>query len=367
VTVKEFQERFGIIGKSKTIKDLCDIIMQVAGADISVLIQGESGVGKEVFAKAIHFSSRRSEKKLINVNCGAIPESLLESELFGHQRGAFTGAVESRKGYFEIADGGTLFLDEIAEMPLTTQVKLLRVLETREFMRIGSETVTKVNIRIIAAANKNLENEVLAKRFRKDLFFRMKAVTLFIPPLRERAEDILPLVDHFLENYCTENKIPFPKISTDALNLLTTYHWPGNIRELKNAVETSVALNKTGVITSRDFENLLMLRSENEINRNLPVTTRISPESADRELIYRALIEIKKDLLDLKNMARMHPVTEADSNDLKIREIKPLVVLEKEAILNALEYTNWHKRKAANFLGISERTFYRKLKEYGIE
>ncbi|MHB8907018.1 MAG: sigma 54-interacting transcriptional regulator, partial [Melioribacteraceae bacterium] len=197
--IEEFQKKFGIIGKSHEIRDLVDIAMQVAQSDISVLITGESGVGKEIFAQAIHGYSRRANKELVSVNCGAIPEGILESELFGHKKGSFTGSTEDRKGYFEVADGGTLFLDEIAEMPLTTQVKLLRVLETQEFMRLGSETVTKVDVRIIAATNKNLQREVDSKKFRNDLYFRLKAVSLNIPPLRERRGDILDLTSLFIK------------------------------------------------------------------------------------------------------------------------------------------------------------------------
>ena len=213
MTREEFKNRFGIIGSSKALDDLSDIVLQVAGSDISVLIFGESGVGKEVFARAIHGASNRAKRKLVSVNCGAIPEGILESELFGHKRGAFTGAVDDRKGYFEIADGGTLFLDEIAEMPLTTQVKLLRVLETKEFMRIGSETVTKVDVRIIAATNKDLQTEVDSKRFRNDLYFRLKAVSLNIPQLRKRREDINILADHFLEEYAIKNSLPALKLT----------------------------------------------------------------------------------------------------------------------------------------------------------
>jgi transcriptional regulator with GAF, ATPase, and Fis domain len=300
MSVEDFQKKFNIIGKSKEIKDLADITLQVANSDISVLIYGESGVGKEVFARAIHGASRRSDKKMVSVNCGAIPEGILESELFGHKKGAFTGAVDDRKGYFEIADNGTLFLDEIAEMPLTTQVKLLRVLETGEFMRIGGETVTKVNVRIIAASNKDLQKEVEAKHFRNDLYFRLKAVSLNIPPLRERREDISSLVFYFLRNYSESNKMPEPEITPEALVFLTKYSWPGNVRELKNAVETAAALTKTGVLEIDSFYPLLSKNISANENRNLPIHLNKSPESLDREMIFRALIDIKNDLIELK-------------------------------------------------------------------
>ncbi|MDH7604623.1 MAG: sigma-54 dependent transcriptional regulator [Melioribacter sp.] len=367
MTIEEFQKKFGIIGKSKEIRDLIDITMQVAQSDITVLITGESGVGKEVFARAIHGYSKRANKELISVNCGAIPEGILESELFGHKKGAFTGAIEDRKGYFEIADGGTLFLDEIAEMPLTTQVKLLRVLETKEFMRIGSETVTKVDVRIIAATNKDLQVEVDSKKFRSDLYFRLKAVTLNIPPLRTRKIDIIELAYHFLKNFSDKNNIPIPKLTKDAEELLINYHWPGNIRELKNVVETAVALNKNGVLDAEAFYPLLEIKKEEEI-RNLPVHLNRSPEALDREMIYRALIEIKKDLMDLKQIALNH---NQDVNYRPINfqndEILPLNEIEKRAIINTMKYTRNNKREAAKLLNISERTLYRKLKEYGIQ
>lgn len=368
MTVEEFKNKFGIIGKSQAIKDLSDIAMQVANSDISVLIQGESGTGKEIFARAIHNFSYRSAKKLVSVNCGAIPEGILESELFGHKKGSFTGAHEDRKGYFEIADGGTLFLDEIAEMPLTTQVKLLRVLETKEFMRIGGETVTKVDVRIIAASNKDLQREVEAKRFRNDLYFRLKAVTLNIPPLRKRTVDIPVLIDHFLDEYAKDNNVIKPELTNDALELLYNYKWPGNIRELKNTIETAAALTRNSVLDESDFTPLLAVEYPEEEIKNLPVHLNRSPEALDREMIYRALIEIKKDLMDLKDIALENQSDlQNQSRSVEVDEVIPLNKLERDAIVNALEYTKGNKRKAAKLLNISERTLYRKLKEYEIQ
>ncbi|GAB4135927.1 MAG: sigma-54 dependent transcriptional regulator [Ignavibacteriales bacterium] len=368
MTREEFQQKFGIIGRSKLIKDLVDIIMQVSKSDISVLIYGESGVGKEIFANAIHGFSSRGTKKMISVNCGAIPEGILESELFGHEKGSFTGATDARKGYFEIADGSTLFLDEIGEMPLTTQVKLLRVLETSEFMRLGSERTTKVNVRIIAASNKELQNEVDHGKFRKDLFFRLKAVSINIPPLRDRKEDIIPLADHFLKNYSNRNNRSDLQISNDAYELLNNYYWPGNIRELKNVIETAAALSKSSLLTSLSFMNLLSISGNENMNRNLPIYLNKAVEDNDRELIYRALIEIKKDLIELKSLAANHVETKMPADDnIEITEVIPLEKLEKKAILNALAYTKWNKKKAASLLNISERTLYRKIKEYDIQ
>ncbi len=367
MTIEQFQKEFGIVGKSQEIRDLADIALQVADSDISVLIYGESGTGKEIFARAIHGASKRAGNKLVSVNCGAIPEGILESELFGHKKGSFTGATEDRKGYFEIADGGTLFLDEIAEMPLTTQVKLLRALETKEFMRIGSETVTKVDVRIIAASNKDLQDEVAAKRFRNDLYFRLKAVTLNIPPLRKRPSDIPVLVEHFLKNYSEEHKMEIPEITKDAWDLLWEYKWPGNVRELRNAVETATALSRDGVLSEQDFLPLLTSTESSEQIKNLPVHLDRSPDSLDREMIYRALIEIKKDLIELKDIALNNQSEIQNSNkNVEIEEVIPISILERQAIEKALEFTRGNKRKAAKLLDISERTLYRKLKEYDI-
>lgn len=368
MTIEEFKKQFGIISKSKEIRDLIDITMQVATSDISILIYGESGVGKEVFARAIHGYSNRKDKQLVSVNCGAIPEGILESELFGHKKGSFTGAVETRKGYFEIADGGTLFLDEIAEMPLTTQVKLLRAIENKEFMKIGAETVTNVDVRILAATNKDLQAEVESKRFREDLYFRLKAVTLNIPPLRKRKIDIEELTAYFIKTYAEDNKITAPVLTSDAVDLLKNYNWPGNVRELKNTIESAIALNRSGVLDAFAFMPIIKVESEENKNRNLPIYLKKTPEELDRELLYRALFEIKKDIMELKDLIYRQSIdsreNETGSNN---DEILPLVELEKEAIKNALEKTRGNKRNAAKLLKISERTLYRKIKEYDLE
>lgn len=365
MTREEFKAKQGIIGRSKEINDLVDIIMQVAKSDISVLIYGESGVGKEVFARAIHEYSNRFSKPMVSVNCGAIPEGIIESELFGHKKGSFTGAVESRKGYFEIADNSTLFLDEIGELPLTTQVKLLRALETKEFMKLGAETVTKVDVRIIAATNRDLQKEVDSKKFREDLYFRLKAVTLTIPPLRKRKGDIEDLVRHFIKGYCLTNKIDVPDITPEALELLKNYNWPGNIRELKNTIETALALNRGKKLIDEMFLHLASDYVEYEEQRNLPVFLRKSSEDADRELLYRALFELKKDIMELKDILVNH-TNQNSLNHQTEDEVLSITDLEKEAIKKALDKTKGSKRKAAKLLNISERTLYRKLKEYDI-
>ncbi len=365
--VKEFQNKFGIIGKSKELRDLMAIVMQVAKSDISILIYGESGTGKEVFARAIHGASTRADQKLVSVNCGAIPEGILESELFGHKKGSFTGAIDNRRGYFEVADKGTLFLDEIAEMPLTTQVKLLRVLETGEVMPVGSEFVKKVDVRIIAATNKDLQMEVDKKRFREDLYFRLKAVTLHIPPLRKRKEDIPILVNHFADAYCEKHKIERKEISSDAYDLLLNYNWPGNIRELKNTVESAVALNRSGFLNENDFLPFISFHNKTEKEQYLPIHLNRTSEELDREMIFSALVEIKKDLMDLKKIAYNNSVVNGhNAEDVQVSEVKSLQEVEKNAIINALKFTKWHKKKAAELLKISERTLHRKIKEYGI-
>ena len=364
MTVEQFKKQYGIIGNTKEINDLIDITMQVAKSDISILIYGESGVGKEVFAQAIHGFSNRSDKQLVSVNCGAIPEGILESELFGHKRGSFTGATEGRKGYFEIADSGTLFLDEIAEMPLTTQVKLLRVIETKEFMRLGAETVTKVDVRIITATNKDLQREVDAGRFREDLYFRLKAVTLSLPPLRRRKSDIPEFANHFINSFASANHRKSPTLTEEALEVLQNYSWPGNIRELKNTVETAVALDKNGVLNASAFASLYVEPEVELSSRNLPIFLKRSPEEVDRELMYRALFEIKKDLIELKDLFYNRQNEIYNENKRNPQQVVALDELEKEAIKNALDATRGNKRTAAKLLKISERTLYRKIKEY---
>lgn len=370
--MEDIQKKLGIIGKSKELRDLVDIILQVAPSDITILIYGESGVGKEVFARAIHKVSRRSGKEMLSLNCGAIPESLLESELFGHTKGSFTGATENRKGYFELADDGTLFLDEIGEMPLATQVKFLRVLETKEFMRIGAERTTRVDVRLIAATNKNLQDMVDEKRFREDLYFRLKAVALEIPPLRKRKEDIEELAEHFARQHCESNNRPMIEFSTDAINLMFDYPWPGNVRELKNTVETAIALSRTDLLTSDSFRSLLRQETGNT-SKNLPVRLNKTSDEVERDFIYRALFELKKDILELKDMIadlRVNPGFRVDSHGAVATADEPddlnLDKIEKEMIVRALEKAGGNKRMAALYLNMSERTLYRKLDKLGL-
>ncbi|MBI2620029.1 MAG: sigma-54-dependent Fis family transcriptional regulator, partial [Ignavibacteriales bacterium] len=296
-----FQKEHGIVGRSLEIQEIVDVVQQVAPTDITVLITGESGVGKEVFARALHGASKRSKKAMVTVNCGAIPEGLIESELFGHEKGSFTSAVETRKGYFEIADGGTIFLDEIGEMPLATQVKLLRVLENGEFARVGSATPRTSDVRVIAATNKDLEVEVRQKRFRPDLYFRLRSVNIWIPPLRNRRDDIPVLIEHFVSEFTRQNSIVFEGFADDATDVLLEYHWPGNVRELRNVLESIIVLENGSRVHADDVRKYLhgySTRSE----RNLPVVANKSVEQAERELIYRALLDLKSDILELKDL-----------------------------------------------------------------
>ncbi len=382
MTAEEFQEKFGIVGESPAMKEVVATVMQVAPTDVTVLIGGESGVGKEVIARAIHGASARAGKPIVAVNCGAIPEGILESELFGHQRGAFTGAVESRKGYFEIADGGTLFLDEIGDMPVPTQVKLLRVIETGEFMRVGSSSIQNSDIRFIAASNKSLEQEVAAGYFRQDLYFRLRSVSIYIPPLRERREDIPIFVEKFSKEFSGRNGIDFGGFTPDAIEALTGLELPGNVRELKNLVESIIVLERGNKVDSSSIGKYLP-RSEalyvaEPASRFLPVRVNKTPEESERELILRALWEIKNDIVELKNLfgsgdsgGRLSlPLPQqtsgretygngsGDGSELNLRE------MEKHLIKTAIEKFHGNKRLAAEALGISMRSLYRKLQEY---
>ena len=382
-------DEMGIIGNSPVIQQIRAIIQQIAPTNIPVLILGESGSGKELVARAIHQHSTRSKNRMIIVNCGAIPEGILESELFGHQRGAFTGAVESRKGYFELADGGTLFLDEIGEMPLETQVKVLRVLEDKEFLRVGGSTPQKVDVRIIAATNRDLGAAVKEGEFRLDLYYRINAVKIVLPPLRKRKEDIPLFVKKFAKEICAENHIDFKGFTPEALKAFQEYSWPGNIRELKNFVQMIIILEKGESITRKMvYEHF---GQQETVDRNLLVPLNIPTDKAERELIYRVLLELRSEIAQIKdflfsNLPASHkvlpsslpvwtgpvrnsriPVEEATIVPETDNKIPTLEKAEKELILRALDKSNWNKRKAAKLLDISERTLYRKIKEYDFD
>jgi len=366
----------GIIGESTAMLRIAEVVEQVGPTDITVLITGESGVGKEVIAKAIHAASRRNAKPMITVNSGAIPEGIIESELFGHERGSFTGASDQRKGYFELADGGTLFLDEIGELPLSSQVKFLRVLENGEFLRVGSSVPRHVNVRVIAATNKDLDSAVRHGTFRADLFFRLRSVNIVVPPLRERPEDIPTLCAAFAEEVAQKNGITFGGISAEAMDLLKSYRWPGNVRELRNVVESMIVLEKGKRIDSNDVKRYVKdVGPTISDERHLPVHVSKSVEQAERELILRALLELKGNIMELKAMvdeqrhsldatrrSSQNPVVVgAGDTGLSLEE------MEHRLIAEALDRSKGNRRMAARALNISERTLYRKIKEYGLE
>jgi transcriptional regulator with PAS, ATPase and Fis domain len=365
-----------IVRQSVAMREIMDVVAQVGPTDITVLITGESGAGKEVIAKAIHSSSDRRKKPLATVNCGAIPEGIIESELFGHERGSFTGASEQRKGYFELANGGTIFLDEIGELPLAAQVKFLRVLENGEFLRVGSSVPRRVDVRIIAATNKDLETEVRQSRFREDLYFRLRSVNIIVPPLRERPEDIPIFFERFVEETCLKHGIKFRGISNDASELLKGYHWPGNVRELRNVVESMLVLEGGKFIEMDVLRKYLKEYRVTREERHLPVPVGKSVEQAERELILRALLDIKGNIMELKNIVVQQaqaiesayrsqgeaPYSDNPSEepDLSLEE------MERKMIAEALERHRGNRRVAARVLNISERTLYRKIKEYGL-
>lgn len=375
---EENKNTLGIIGNSFAIQEIKNIIKQVAPTDITVLITGESGVGKEVIAKALHTSSLRATKPMITVNCGAIPEGIIESELFGHEKGSFTGAGETRKGYFEIADGGTIFLDEIGELPLSTQAKFLRVLENGEFMRVGSNITRKVDVRIIAATNRNLEDGVRENSFRKDLYFRLRSININIPPLRDRKEDIPLFIEYFAKNFAERNNIPIEGFSKDAMEDLINYRWDGNVRQLKNTIESLFVINKGKLIEADDIRKQLNTYHDYQIGfvqpqRNLPVHTHKTSEQVERELIYRALLEIKNDVVDIKQFINHYaeskpvvPESYIDTNNGPYDEDLPLDEMEKRYIIKILQKYHGNRRLAAKKLNISERTLYRKIHEFGL-
>lgn len=376
------QLRYGIVGQSPLIVEAIEQLLQVAPTDLTVLITGETGTGKDVFARAIHGLSPRRKAPFISVNCGAIPETLLESELFGHEKGAFTGAVEQRKGFFEVANTGTIFLDEIGEMPIGTQVKLLRVLESGEFTRLGSTQVIKVDVRIVAATNRDLAYEVRQGTFREDLYYRLKAVHLHLPPLRKRPEDIPLLVEYFGNNVAERLGITFEGIDDDALALLQQHSWRGNVRELRNLVETLVTIGHGKRITREHVERYLQRDQELEPSRALILhrtAVHQAPEQPlDLALVYHTLLQMQAEMSAVRqaiaalaerlgqlqqrlpSQQNEDDVLSRDPEDLRLDE------MERRLIVAALKRFNGSRRSAARALGISERTLYRKLHEYNL-
>ena len=391
IDINRLQKTSGIIGNTEAIQEVLEMIIQVGPVDITVLITGESGTGKEKVAKSIHKSSKRTHEPLIIVNCGAIPEGIIESELFGHKKGAFTGAGDDRKGYFETANKGTVFLDEIGETPLETQVKLLRVLENGEFIRVGDSKTLYTDVRIIAATNKNLESLVKKGDFRQDLYYRLKTVSIHVPALRQRIEDLSLFVERFALEFTRTNDIVYRGFMPEAIRLMKQYNWPGNVRELKNFVESILVLEKGERVTSEMVERKLRPSLETALqNPHLPVLVDQSPERVENELILRQLFLLRQDVEIIRKVMNEQeigndtlryinesvqdvPVTmEIDSQvDTLIRPDAigdmTLEDLEKEAIKRTLKFFNKNRRAAARSLGMSERTLYRKINDYGLE
>ncbi|PLX22619.1 MAG: sigma-54-dependent Fis family transcriptional regulator [Salinivirgaceae bacterium] len=423
--IQRVKQRFGIIGNSDGLNRAINIAMQVAPTDMSVLITGESGTGKETFPQIIHENSARKHAKYIAVNCGAIPEGTIDSELFGHEKGAFTGAHESRKGYFEVADKGTIFLDEVGELPLSTQVRLLRVLESGEFMKVGSSKVQKTDVRVVAATNVNVEQAVRDGKFREDLYYRLNTVPILIPPLRERREDIWFLFRKFSSDIGDKYGMPPMDVTDDAMRMLENYRWPGNIRQLKNITEQMAVIERDNSISPDLVRKYL---PEVDVT-NLPALPKKEANysfSSEREILYKVLFDMKKDMADLKSLVYdllengvdeatnkaehteilkdiseqtpnlpskrpeeyinpapvsnhsnyVNPVDNNSSAQHKeiiedteeyVEESLSLAEKEKELIIKALDKHKGRRKLAAGDLGISERTLYRKIKEYDID
>ena len=372
---KNYQE-FNVIGKSERINEIVTIIKTIAPTDISVLLAGESGTGKEVFANLIHKLSSRIKEKFIPINCGAIPEGLIESELFGHEKGSFTSASDKRKGYFESADRGTIFLDEISELPLASQVKLLRVLENGTFMRVGGSSTVKVNVRIIAASNKDLSRMVDKGTFREDLYYRLKTVLLELPSLRERLEDIPLFVEIFAQISAEKHNRSKLAFENDAISELVNHPWKGNIRELKNFIDMLTVMETGKTVDGNTVRKYLKVRTNSS---NLPVRLGNFGEENERELIFRSLLEIKNDInlikryifsTGKKEMVSDYSVEEEFQNlDPNQAIITPYSHgdSEKEEIIELLKKHRGNRRKTADEMNISERTLYRKITKHGIE
>lgn len=390
--VKQAKNRFGIIGNNPQLERAIEVALQVAPTNISVLINGESGTGKESIPKIIHQNSKRKHNNYVAVNCGAIPEGTIDSELFGHEKGAFTGAHDNRKGYFEEANGGTIFLDEVAELPLSTQVRLLRVLETGEFLKVGSSKTQRTDVRIIAATNVNVNISVKNNKFREDLYYRLNTINIQLPPLRKRKEDILLLFRKFAADFADQYNTPPVRIEEKGIAILEGYSWPGNIRQLRNFVAQLSVIEKERNISANTLENLLP-----ESTQKVPMIFegKGNSELSEREILYKVLFDMKKDITELKRitfklgekssakevMTELHNSSFQDlpnnppqniiskdkkESSLEIEESLSLFDQEKRLIEKALKKYSGKRRDAAKELGISERTLYRKIKEFDI-
>ena len=396
--IKNIKQKFGIVGNSNPLNHAIEVAIQVAPTDMTVLISGESGTGKESFSKIIHSISKRKHGQFIAVNCGAIPEGTIDSELFGHEKGSFTGANESRKGYFEVTDKGTIFLDEIGEMPLSTQSRLLRILENGEFIKVGSSKVQKTDVRIIAATNVKLEEAVRNKKFREDLYYRLNTVPIVVPPLREREEDISILFRKFASDFSDNNKIEPVRLSDDAKNELKKYRFPGNIRELKNLAEQISVLE---IERNINVETIRKYIPETSI---LPAVSKFNSDPNDenyneRDILYKILFDLKNDVTEMKkiidNILNSDEKVQLDNKKSELLEENNILIRdkeiqsdnsfqevteveidteslsiekkEKELIIKALKKNRNKRKHAAKDLGISERTLYRKIKHYNLD
>ena len=391
MNTKQAKQRFGIIGNTPELERAIDVALQVAPTDISILVFGESGTGKENIPKIIHQNSKRKHNPYIAVNCGAIPEGTIDSELFGHVKGSFTGAHDSRKGYFESADGGTIFLDEVGELPLSSQARLLRVLESGEFIKVGSSKEQRTDVRIIAATNINIQEAVKKGKFREDLYYRLNTISIQLPPLRKRGNDIHLLFRKFAADFADQYNTPPIQLSEDAIEILKQYPWPGNIRQLRNFVAQLSIIEKERMLTGATLEELLPKSSS-----STPVLfeDKNKADLSEREILYKVLFDMKRDLTELKKitfdliqkggnteiMNTINPSVFDDNNDhniiiasndnanntIEVEESLSLFDQEKRLIEKSLLKHKGKRKNAAAELGISERTLYRKLKEFGL-
>ncbi len=403
--IQAIKQRFGIIGNYYLLDRAIDIARQVASTDLTVLINGESGTGKEVFPQIIHQLSSRKHGPYIAVNCGAIPDGTIDSELFGHEKGSFTGAHEARKGYFEVVNGGTIFLDEVAELPHSTQVRLLRVLESGEFMRVGSSKTFKTDVRVIAATNVNMQDAVQSGKFREDLYYRLNTVPISVPPLRDRKDDIILLFRKFASDFAEKYRMPVIQLTNESQELLKNYRWPGNVRQLKNITEQISIIEKDRIVTLETLDRYLPNIQANK----LPILFKGQQEQSEiseRDILYKVLFDMRKDINELRAMVvgivndsggssklsesssqllqqlnkdyepvfsksepyRIEHEEEDTIEDTEVLdESLSLLDREKELIIKALEKNRGKRKNAAKELGISERTLYRKIKEYDID
>ena len=395
IDIQAIKQRFGIIGNDPNLNRAIEVAVQVAATDLTVFINGESGTGKDVFPQIIHQNSARKHGPYFAINCGAIPEGTIDSELFGHEKGSFTGAYDTRKGYFEVADGGTLFLDEVGELPLATQARLLRVLENGEFIKVGSSKIQKTNVRVVAATNVDIPTAIEKGRFREDLYYRLNTVPIHIPPLRDRKEDIKLLFRKFASDFAEKYRIPAVQLTPEALTMFENYRWDGNIRQLKNVTEQISIIEKERLITPEILRNYLPTQTA------LPMIFKDESKAdsiSERDILYKVLFDMKKDITELRktvdeltsgqmpmatpiNATVINHVNEANLVDYENTQDAEVEYLqekqttdslslqdkENEVIIKALRKYNGKRKDAAKELGISERTLYRKIKEYDIK